>query len=92
MQKYSINKQWLPFFLILRMASRKRFKNWRYGLFYFLATDEVGMAETSIIMEGYKSIEKGKYVKLLWPSDGVVYNARVFDLGGKFSEFDFSDP
>ncbi|KAL9978168.1 hypothetical protein ACROYT_G015659 [Oculina patagonica] len=65
----------LKHLVLKRMASRKRFKNWRYGLFYFLATDEVGMAKTSIIMEGYKSVEKGKYVKLLWPSDGVVYNA-----------------
>lgn len=41
-------------------------------------------------MEGYKSVEKGKYVKLHWPSDKVVYIARVLDLGVKFSEFDHS--
>lgn len=65
------------------MTDRKKFKNWSYGLFYFIETEEVGIAKTSIILDGFKDVFKGGYVKIRWPVDKLVYKARVLDVGGK---------
>lgn len=65
------------------MTDRKRLKIWNYALFYFVKTNEVGIAKTSLVMDGYKNIAKDGYVKLHWPADNKAYTVRVLELAGE---------
>lgn len=65
------------------MTDRK-YKQWSYALFYFIETNEVAIGKTSLVIDGYKNLTKGGYVKLHWPGDSREYVARVLDLAGWF--------
>lgn len=65
------------------MTDRRRYKQWSYALFYFIATNEVGIAQTTVV-DGYKNLSKGSYVKVHWPGDTREYIARGLDLAGWF--------
>lgn len=66
------------------MTDRRKYKQWNYALFYFNETNEVAIGKTSLVIDGYKNLTKGGYVKLLWPGDSREYVARVLDLAGWF--------
>ena len=67
------------------MTDRRRYKQWSYALFYFIETNEVGVGKTTLVVDGYKNLSKGSYVKVHWPGDDTrEYIARVLDLAGWF--------
>jgi len=66
------------------MTDRRKYKQWNYALFYFNETNEVAIGKTSLVIDGYKNLTKGGYIKLLWPGDSREYVARVLDLAGWF--------
>jgi len=65
------------------MSSRLREKVYRYALFYFPETNELGTARTSIIAEGYRShVSVGSVVKVLWHKESRLVPAKIIQMDG----------
>jgi len=63
------------------MSSRLREKVYKYTLFYFPETNELGTAHTPIIAEGYGGhVTVGLVVKVLWHKESPQVPAKIIQM------------
>ena len=58
-------------------------KIYRYALFYFPQTNEVGTARTTAISEGYRcQVTVGSVVKVRWENESEEVPAKILQMDG----------
>lgn len=71
-----------PLFSFCSMSSRIKRKVYKYCLFYFPETNEVGTAKTSAIEEGWRcGVRVGAAVKVSWGAEKEV-PAKILQMDG----------
>ena len=71
--------------LTSKMSSRLREKVYRYALFYFPKTNQLGTARTSIVAEGYRSHTKvDKVVMVCWEDEKTLVPAKIMQMDGMY--------
>ena len=63
------------------MSDRFKFKEWKYALMLFIATNEVGIVKTKSMVDGFKTdLREDSYVKVKW--ENTDYMTRILHLAG----------
>lgn len=65
------------------MTDRQRMKTFKYGVVYFIETDEVGIVKSSQISDGWHhKFKKNEYVVVEW--EKKRYFVRVLEVSGEY--------
>ena len=67
------------------MSSRLREKVYRYALFYFPESNQLGTARTSIVAEGYRChIKVDEVVMVRWQNEENLVPAKIIQMDGTY--------
>ena len=71
--------------LTRKMSSRLREKVYRYALFYFPESNQLGTARTSIVTEGYRChVKVDKVVMVRWEDEKKLVPAKIMQMDGMY--------
>ena len=71
--------------LASKMSSRLREKVYKYALFYFPESNELGTAQTTIVAEGYRcQVKVGRVVMVRWEEETKLVPAKIMQMDGMY--------
>ena len=77
--------------LTSKMSSRLREKVYRYALFYFPESNQLGTARTSIVAEGFRCrIKVDEVVMVRWQDEKRLVPAKIMQMDGMYLLIFFS--